>query len=83
MFISSDNGATWQQIPKSEAALLQGVLLPNGDVLTPGGIRHPGEEDPDRDLGIGWLEAEPFCDGIARVLYEDTWETISWPPAAR
>ena len=32
-FISSDNGATWQQIPKSEAALLQGVLLPNGDVL--------------------------------------------------
>lgn len=57
-------------------------LLPNGDVLTPGGIRHLSGKDPDGDLGRGWLEAEPFCNGIARVMYEDTWETISLPPAA-
>ena len=32
-FISSDLGRTWQEISPKEAACLQGVLLPNGDVL--------------------------------------------------
>ena len=33
-FISSDRGQTWTQIPKDQALPLQGVTLPNGDVLT-------------------------------------------------
>lgn len=63
-------------------------LTPKGTVLTPRGEITLTEGDIDAQLGRGWLHAEPFSGGKARVRDTDIdaynpdegWETITWNP---
>lgn len=63
-------------------------LTPKGTVLTPNGEVTLGDRDPDTVLGQGWLYAEPFSGGRARVRDteiddydpDEGWDMISWNP---
>lgn len=63
-------------------------LTPKGTVLTPHGEVTLGDGDIDEQLGQGWLHAEHFSGGKARVRDTDIddcdpdegWETITWNP---
>lgn len=63
-------------------------LTPKGTVLTPQGEVTLGDGNPEEILGRGWLEAEPFSGGKARVRDteidewepDEGWEIITWNP---
>lgn len=63
-------------------------LTPKGTVLTPHGEVTLKDGDIDEQLGQGWLHAEHFCGGKARVRDtaiddcdpDEGWQSIAWDP---